>query len=75
MKSGKCPKCGSAAVFSRTNGIYIPKVLGTFVQTTGQGSLGSPSDDYICTDCGYYERYIADKPKLAEVAKTWKRVS
>jgi hypothetical protein len=73
MKSGKCPKCGSTNVYKETNGIYIPKMLGTFVRTDS-GNMGSSSEDYVCTDCGYYERYIADRDKLKQVAKVWKKV-
>ena len=75
MKSGTCPKCGSKAVHHEQNGIYIPKMFGgAFIQTNAGGNMGSNTDDYICTDCGYMERYLDDKEKLKEVAKTWKQV-
>jgi len=28
-------------------------------------------DNYVCTDCGYIERYIADPEKLKEIGKKW----
>jgi hypothetical protein len=37
--------------------------------------VGSRTDDYICADCGYIERYVADEHKLKEVARVWKRAS
>jgi hypothetical protein len=30
---------------------------------------------YICTACGYFEHYVADPGKLAEVAQSWPAVS
>jgi predicted nucleic-acid-binding Zn-ribbon protein len=74
MKNGNCPKCGSSNVYHETNGIYVPNTLGTFIRTA-DGNVGSRTDDYICADCGYIERYVADEHKLKEVAKVWKRAS
>jgi hypothetical protein len=31
-------------------------------------------DNYVCTDCGYLERYIADAEKLKEIVKKWPKV-
>jgi Zn ribbon nucleic-acid-binding protein len=36
--------------------------------------MGSNTDDYICVECGYMERYLDDKEKLKAVAKAWKQV-
>jgi predicted nucleic-acid-binding Zn-ribbon protein len=74
MKNGTCPKCDSSNVYHEMNGIYVPNTLGTFIRTAN-GNVGSRTDDYICADCGYIERYVADEHKLKEVAKVWKRVS
>ena len=74
MKNGKCPKCDSSDVYHQMNGIYIPKTLGTFIKTSS-GNMGSTTDDYICTNCGYIERYVADKNKLADVARVWEKAS
>jgi predicted nucleic-acid-binding Zn-ribbon protein len=74
MKNGNCPKCGSSNVYHETNGIYVPNTLGTFIRTA-DGNVGSRTDDYICADCGYIERYVADEHKLKEVARVWKRAS
>lgn len=75
MKNGKCPRCNSQNVFHQTNGIYVPKTLGIFVNTSGGGHSGSNSEDYVCTDCGYYERYISDGETLKAVAKAWKKAA
>jgi hypothetical protein len=74
MKSGKCPKCVSSNVYHKMNGIYLPNTLGTFIRTSS-GNVASPTDDYICGDCGYIERYVADEHKLGEVANVWQRVA
>jgi hypothetical protein len=31
-------------------------------------------DNYVCTDCGYLERYIADAEKLKEIVQKWPKV-
>ena len=72
MKSGKCPKCGSPNVHHEMNGIYVPNTLGTFIRTA-DGNVGSRTHDYICADCGYIERYVADDRKLQDVAKVWEK--
>lgn len=37
-------------------------------------SIPVPVLSYVCTTCGYFEQYIDDPAKLAEVAQTWDRV-
>ncbi len=66
MKSGKCPKCGSPNVYTKQ--YKQAEILGGLVGRTGE------QDDYICTDCGYYESYIVDKEGLQRVREKWKRV-
>jgi len=70
MRDGKCPKCGSNNVFTRKDGINY----GSFEISIAFLVTHSPANDYICTDCGYFERYIDDKKKLAEVAQKWQKV-
>ena len=36
---------------------------------------GTPVDTYLCTSCGFWERYVADPEKLAQVAQKWPKVS
>lgn len=74
MKTGQCPKCESLEIYTAENGIYIPKLLGTFIRT-GPSNAGSTTQDYICANCGYIERFVIDNDKLKEITKTWKRVS
>ncbi len=72
MKNGKCPKCASSNVYYQQNGIYVPKTLGMFIKTES-GNMASTTDDYICTDCGYIERYVTDQAKLERIAQVWKK--
>jgi len=31
-------------------------------------------DNYVCTDCGYIESYIAEKDKCKEIIEDWRRI-
>lgn len=74
MKNGTCPKCNSNTVYIKRKGmsfgdggvhVYIPSQL---------ASRPVPVDNYLCTTCGYFESYVADKAKLEAVAaKDWKK--
>ena len=70
MKQGKCIKCGSDNVYS---GIDILPKSGPFGSNSIPISIVSIAalDNYVCTDCGYLESYIAEAEKLAEIAKKW----
>lgn len=77
MKDGKCPKCGSTNIYMRREGIsfYFGSNIppGIFI-VTGRIVTQSKLDNYICTDCGYFESYIVDKDKLEEVAENWDKI-
>ena len=74
MKQGKCTKCGSAEVYS---GIDILPKSGPFGSNSIPISIVSIAalDNYVCTDCGYLESYIAETEKLEEIAKKWPKTS
>jgi rubredoxin len=69
MKSGHCPKCGATTVHSLPNGLQ-PGGRRDYIGFGGVYS-GVPVQSYVCTTCGYYENYLADPQKLAEVAQKW----
>jgi predicted nucleic-acid-binding Zn-ribbon protein len=71
MKKGQCPKCGLLNVYMKNNGIAANTYL--FVSISGFSYVYL--DNYICTDCGYVESYVADKSKLPAIASKWDRVS
>ena len=72
MKSGTCPKCGAASVFTRQAG--VSRGDGGVHIYTGAVTKPSKLDDYICTSCGYIESYIADAEKRLAVEKVWSKV-
>ncbi len=74
MKNGKCPKCGSATVHSKPNGIGYGNSNGRVSVYISMMTQPSPTVAFVCITCGYFEVYIADPSKLAEVAKTWQKV-
>ena len=74
MKQGKCPKCGSEEVYV---GIDVLPKSGPFGSNSIPVSIVSIAalDNYVCMDCGYLERYIAESEKLTEIAKKWPKVN
>ncbi len=73
MKNGTCPRCNSSNVFKKTKGAYF----GNGMLTVGSSFdiMGSEFESYVCTECGYFENYILDKPKLQEVQQKWTKVT
>ena len=73
MKQGKCPRCGSEEVHS---GVEVLPKSGPFGSNSIPISIVSIAalDNYVCTDCGYLERYISDAEKLKEIVKKWPKV-
>ena len=71
MKNGNCPKCGSNSVYC---GDAIPLKGGPFGSNSIPVSLVSMAslDNYVCTECGYLESYIAEQEKLEEIAEKWR---
>lgn len=70
MKQGKCPKCGSEEVYS---GVDVLPKSGPFGSNSIPISIVSIAalDNYVCKECGYLERYIAEPEKLEEIGKKW----
>lgn len=75
MKDGKCPKCNSSKVFKNTNGLVMGGHRNTLeIYTAGGSSKGAACDNYICTNCGYFENYIVAADILNEVNEKWSKV-
>jgi predicted nucleic-acid-binding Zn-ribbon protein len=73
MKDGKCPKCGSVEIYSSEDLMLKGGPFGSNsipVSLTSMAAL----DNYVCTDCGRVESYVADEVKLNEIASKWKPV-
>ena len=73
MKDGRCPKCESTEVRGARGNFSWGAEQGVRIKTSMMVA-GSPVDTYICTDCGYFEHYVADPGKLSEVADQWERI-
>jgi hypothetical protein len=69
MKSGVCPKCGSARVHTDAR---LTKYSARFVPITIWSIAGR--DCYACADCGYLEYYITTRKALDKIARKWPAV-
>jgi hypothetical protein len=76
MKDGKCPKCNSATVYSKLNGMSLGDGgIHVHLSTEWASRAVRGVRHYICTTCGYFEVYIEDKAKLEAVAKDWQKIA
>jgi len=73
MKSGQCPKCNNPTVYKKTEGIAFGDGRNIKVYTSAV-TMPVPTEDYVCTTCGYFERYVMDKEKLQAVTETWEKI-
>ena len=74
MKNGKCSRCGSATVVARPNGIVPGGSSREYINFEGRTYMPVDTAAYLCTTCGYYERYVTDPGKLAQAGQTWQKV-
>jgi hypothetical protein len=72
MRDGRCSKCGSTTVYSQAGGVFFYN--NTVHVHTSALDRAVPFVSFVCASCGYFENYIADGAKLAEVARTWAKV-
>jgi len=74
VKNGTCPKCESKAIYC---GDKIPLKNGPFGSNSIPVSIISIAalDNYVCTDCGYMESYIAEKDKRKEILENWRSIN
>lgn len=74
MKNGICPKCGSATVHAKKEGLKYVSARGVVYVYTSRMTMASSAIAYVCATCGYFENYIADPRKLSDVAQNWEKV-
>ena len=74
LKQGKCPKCGSEEIYA---GVEVLPKSGPFGSNSIPISIVSIAalDNYVCKECGYLERYVAEPEKLEEIGKKWPKAS
>jgi hypothetical protein len=73
MRSGVCVKCSAPTIFAKDDGISYGSGGSLYVHT-GMISQAVPSKSFVCTTCGYYELYITEPKKLADVAQKWQQI-
>ena len=74
MRSGTCIKCLSPTVHMKPNGVQIGENMRGVYIVTSMFSMPSPFVTFLCTNCGYFENYVNDPAKLAEVSKKWVKI-
>jgi len=75
LKSGTCPKCGSAEVYSNTGQNKRGERMSLVISSGRWYFL----DTYICTNCFHFEEYVSEKEKmdakiLEKIKTTWNKV-
>ncbi len=73
MKNGQCDKCGSNTVHTLVNGL-APAGRREYIGFGGVYT-GVDVETFLCVTCGYYENYVTDTKRLAEVAQRWPAVA
>ena len=68
MRSGICSKCGHGTVYSGRD-IAVKSSIGNTIPIDFRHHVAL--DNYVCTTCGYVERYISDKDSLKRISDTW----
>lgn len=71
MRTGTCPKCQSTDLRMTADGFMWPQSVPGACLRTSRVVQASPMHTYVCVACGYFEHYVADAGKLAEVARQW----
>ncbi len=75
MRRGLCPKCQTPTVYRKLDGIgYGGSTSGAVFVYTSWMTSASHVENLICTRCGYFETYIVDEKKMAEIVNTWEKV-
>ena len=75
MKDGICPKCNATEVRATRDDFSYQSGGSSVFLAVSMMTSGTPVDTYLCTSCGFWERYVADPAKLAQVAQKWPKVS
>lgn len=68
IRSGVCPVCGHATVYSGRD-LPAKKSSNNTIPIDFKHQVAL--DNYVCTSCGYIERYISDAAALERIQKQW----
>jgi hypothetical protein len=75
MRRGLCVKCGTPTVYRKLNGIgHGGDGGGAVYVRTSWLTAASTVENLVCTRCGYFETYVVDDKKMAEITNTWEKV-
>jgi predicted nucleic-acid-binding Zn-ribbon protein len=79
MRNGQCVKCQSKNIYVAVSGAGFDEEI--LLQTQVDKMIPTRQwITYLCADCGYFENYVTDKAKIAEIvadpAKSgWRKLS
>ncbi|MBC7929472.1 MAG: hypothetical protein H7Z38_02795 [Rubrivivax sp.] len=73
MRRGLCPKCQTPTVYRKIDGISQGGASLVHVHTSWL-TAASHVENLICTRCGYFETYVVDERKMAEITTSWEKV-
>ena len=68
LRNGICDKCGHASVYS---GRDVAAKTSVNNRLPIDFTHSAPLDNYVCTTCGYVERYISHQDSLKRIAEQW----
>lgn len=77
MRDGICPKCNSKEICSdaelswRSNSYGLNQVV---IRGQFFNAVLVKYDNYLCTDCGYMERYIDNTSERQLVKENWSKL-
>jgi predicted RNA-binding Zn-ribbon protein involved in translation (DUF1610 family) len=76
LKSGICPVCGSSEVFCDGNTKVRNHVYSRSIILDSGLLMGkfAAVNTYMCTHCGYIERYATNPDDMRYVRANWQRV-
>ena len=80
MTNGECPKCHSREIYASEGGGGIGGHGYYYLEVKNDGSPNSTQwQTFLCVDCGYYENYLFDKQKIANIKanpqkEKWKKL-
>jgi hypothetical protein len=81
MRSGKCPKCSSNAIYHAKKDGFYPASNHSYgmriVEEAGGKIHVANLEHYFCRACGFFETYVStDDPKLSRIDQSgnWRKL-
>ncbi len=76
MKNGICPKCGASEVYHGPNGWVETGWQWKDAAILPMTMMSSAAlTNYVCTACGYVERYVHSVADRRTIAENWEKVA